>query len=174
MNHGKNVAFISTPSLYFALPSKAHKQASVLLELDKQSFAARVPSDSNFVHFDFNDGAAGVPVHLHGTCDMAVIDPPFVTHECWQLYVSVARALLQQADDPSSTDVFPGKVLATTVAENAQLMHELFGAQPVAFKPCIPHLVYQYTCFVNYSNSLLLHKQNPEVDGDAAQGTNVI
>jgi hypothetical protein len=36
-----------------------------------------------------------------------------------------------------------GKVIASTVAENALMMDALLGAKPVAFKPSIPHLIYQ-------------------------------
>lgn len=34
-----------------------------------------------------------------------------------------------------------GKVVGSTVAENAALMDRLLGAKPVAFRPSIPHLV---------------------------------
>lgn len=40
-----------------------------------------------------------------------------------------------------------GRVICSTVAENAALMQELFGATACAFKPSIPHLVYQYSIF---------------------------
>jgi hypothetical protein len=48
-----------------------------------------------------------------------------------------------------------GKVLASTVAENAPLMQQLFSATPCAFQPSIPHLVYQYNLYANYPSSAL-------------------
>lgn len=58
-----------------------------------------------------------------------------------------------------------GKVVASTVAENGPLLAELLGASPVAFKPSIPHLVYQYNIFTNFQPKLL-GERNPEVPED--------
>ena len=49
----------------------------------------------------------------------------------WRNYAAAAKLLLAPG----------GKVLASTVAENAPLMEALLDAKPVAFKPSIPHLV---------------------------------
>jgi hypothetical protein len=164
---------MSTPSLYFSLPSKAHKEASVLLELDDDAFKHRVPSNHNYVHFDYCNGANDIPPSLQAAFDTVVIDPPFVTRECWQLYAQAAYALMATPTE-ENRDVFPGKVFATTLAENAGLMHELFNASPLAFRPCIPHLVYQYLCFANYESSTLAHRRNPEVDGHSASGSDIV
>ena len=34
-----------------------------------------------------------------------------------------------------------GKIIATTIAENAALLKDLLGVCPQPYKPCIPHLV---------------------------------
>ena len=47
------------------------------------------------------------------------------------------------------------RIIATTVDENAALMEALFGCKPVLFRPSIPHLVYQYSVFTNFSSSVL-------------------
>lgn len=49
-------------------------------------------------------------------------------------------------------------VIATTVDENAVLMKALFHCKPVAFRPSIPHLVYQYSVFTNFPASTLADK----------------
>ncbi len=59
-----------------------------------------------------------------------------------------------------------GKVLASTVAENAPLMAELFGARPCAFKPSIPHLVYQYNLYSSWTPRGPLAQKNPELHED--------
>lgn len=44
-----------------------------------------------------------------------------------------------------------GKIIATTIAENAALLKELLGVSPQPYKPCIPHLVsalfFWHSCF---------------------------
>lgn len=53
-------------------------------------------------------------------------------------------------------------MLGTTIAENAQLLAELFGAVPSAFQPSIPHLVYQYDTYANWACEPLA-VPNPEI-----------
>ena len=45
------------------------------------------------------------------------------------------------------------------------MIDELLGCRPKAFKPSIPHLVYQYALFTNYASPGLAHR-NPEVPDD--------
>lgn len=89
-----------------------------------------------------------------------MIDPPFITHEVWQKYANTAKLLLKtgQCEDGSPA----GKVLGTTVAENAPFLNELFGCTSQAFKPSIPNLVYQYDLYTNYP-SAVFSKANPEI-----------
>ena len=44
---------------------------------------------------------------------MVVIDPPFITHDCWEKYEKTVTLLLRDQD---------GLVMATTVTENQELM----------------------------------------------------
>jgi hypothetical protein len=84
---------------------------------------------------------------------LQVIDPPFITREVWEKYATTARYLLAEG----------GRLICTTIRENAEMMNELLqvsaveavcdaGAfasadilqvKPQRFQPCIPHLVYQ-------------------------------
>ena len=84
-----------------------------------------------------------------------LIDPPFITEDVWRKYATTAKLLLAPG----------GRVLASTVAENAPLMAELLGAKPLAFKPSIPNLVYQYNLFASY-DAPCLAERNPEIPED--------
>ena len=126
------IAFLSTPSLYFALPAAA-RAGHAVLDLDTQW-----ASDPGFIRYDFNDGAGGLPASALGSFGVVVIDPPFITEPVWRQYAAAAHALLAPG----------GHVLCTTVAENQGLLASLFpGCARVPFQPSIPHLVYQYDCF---------------------------
>jgi hypothetical protein len=126
-------ALVSTPSIYFALSDACRTQSHVL-EFDEQWGA-----DRGFVFYDFNR-PEDIPLELHHALDMVVVDPPFVTEEVWTKYATTAKLLLRPG----------GKLLCTTIAENAGMMHRLLGVDPVPFKPSIPNLVYQYLSYTNY------------------------
>jgi hypothetical protein len=149
-------AFLSTPSLFFALAPAARAAARhAVLDLDAAQFAG--PGGEAFVRFDFRAAPpeAHLPAALLGAFDLVVIDPPFITEEVWRLYAAAARALLR-ADGPR-------RVVCTTVAENAALMAELFpGARRTRFQPSIPHLVYQYDLYCNW-DAKAFSTPNPEV-----------
>jgi len=149
-------AFLSTPSLFFALAPAARAAARhAVLDLDAAQFAG--PGGEAFVRFDFRAAPpeAHLPAALLGAFDLVVIDPPFITEEVWRLYAAAARALLR-ADGPR-------RVVCTTVAENAALMAELFpGARRTRFQPSIPHLVYQYDLYCNW-DAKAFATPNPEV-----------
>lgn len=55
-----------------------------------------------------------------------------------------------------------GKVLGTTIGENAPFLERLLGLKPCVYQPSIPHLVYQYNVYVNY-DSERMSKRNPEI-----------
>jgi hypothetical protein len=99
-----------------------------------------------------------LPDCLHHSFDYVVIDPPFITEDVWRLYARAARLLL----GPS-----PARVLLSTIPENCELMRELLDARLVAFRPSIPHLIYQYSFFTNYTSQRLA-ALNPEIDSEEA------
>ena len=55
-----------------------------------------------------------------GTFEMLVIDPPYITREVWAQYAITAKLLLA----PN------GRILLSTVAENAEMMKELLDVEP--------------------------------------------
>jgi hypothetical protein len=69
-----------------------------------------------------------------------VIDPPFIVQDVWKKYAETAELLLKPGNDENGVPL--GKVVLTTVIENADLLKEILGASPTAFQPSIPNLVY--------------------------------
>eukprot|EP01031_Cornospumella_fuschlensis_P035223 gene35223-42667_t len=147
-------AFLSTPSLYFSLPEEQQAKSSVF-EYDRSW-----ENDRGFVFYDFNK-PEDVPAGLHQSFDVVVIDPPFITEDVWRKYAAAAKLLLKDGIDSNGEPA--GKVILTTVLENEALLHELFGTTVTAYRPSIPHLVYQYNLFTNYG-SPVFSKINPEID----------
>ncbi|DAZ98730.1 TPA: hypothetical protein N0F65_006762 [Lagenidium giganteum] len=145
-------AFLSTPSVYYEVKRHGPSQLKCFLFDFDEKFASE---GSGFVLFDFNK-PLDVPDALRGSCDIVVIDPPFITREVWEKYATTAKLLLRPGT---------GKVLLSTIQENADMMHELMGCAVQKFKPSIPHLVYQYALFANYETSKL-RDLNPEVDDE--------
>ena len=94
--------------------------------------------------YDFNKNEE-LPAEWHNTFDMAVIDPPFIMREVWEKYTEASKILLTKDDEGNMT----GRLLCTTVVENAPFMAELLGVRPIAFRPSIPQLVYQYNMYTN-------------------------
>jgi hypothetical protein len=139
---------MSTPSIFFSLTADSSIQNSVLFDYDDGLAKTCV---GRFVKYDFNN-LGTVPAEHHGSFDMVVIDPPFITHEVWTKYADAAKLLLAPG----------GKVLCTTIAENAPVMESLLGVKPTVYQPSIPHLVYQYCVYTNYPSARLAEK-NPEI-----------
>lgn len=147
---GLEVAFLSTPSLFFALGA-AQRHNSRVFEYDR-AFGEGEP---NFVFYDFNEPTA-LPAELEGAFSAVVIDPPFITHDVWAKYCQTAQYLLAPG----------GRVIATTVIENAALLHErLLCVAPTRFLPSIPNLPYQYAVYTNFE-APRLSVANSEVPHD--------
>jgi len=147
--------FLSTPSLFCALPAAARAaRGDALLDIDAASFSGL----AGFHAWDYAAGVAGLPPTLLGRCALAVIDPPFITAEVWQAYAAAAAALLAPG----------GAIIATTTRENEALLARLLGADLVRtpFLPSIPHLVYQYSLFTRGFTPTVLGRANPEIPGD--------
>ena len=147
LNNSKKACFLSTPSIYFSLPKKSEvRAASWLFDLDDQW--ANLP---NYFKYNYNFPEQ-IPKDLHGTFDYVVIDPPFITEEVWEKYAVATKMLLS----PN------GKILLTTIHENAPMLDRILGVKPNVFKPSIPHLVYQYSLYTNYESEQL-DERNPEI-----------
>ena len=148
----QRTAFISCPSLFYAVPAAERAAAGhVLLDVDPRFIAT-----PGFVAYDFAEPDA-VPAALLAGFDAVVIDPPFVTPEVWRQYARTAALLLRGS-----------RVIATTIAENEGLLRELFGPalRRAAFAPSVPLLVYQYALFTTIDDAPAFEAVNLEL-GDA-------
>ncbi|KEG07307.1 hypothetical protein DQ04_10231000 [Trypanosoma grayi] len=161
-HHATACAFLSTPSLYFALMDASAsnddgnnesstsgedgaaaqlRAKSRLFEYDRQW-----EMEPGFVHYDYHK-PEHVPVQHLGAFDYVLADPPFITEDVWTAYVHTAKLLLRPG----------GKVLFTTVMENHTVLEGLLDAPLfiASFRPAIAHLTYQYVCFTNYGATRL-------------------
>jgi len=169
--HGIRIAFLSTPSIYFAIPSEDRGQC-FLFDIDK-----KWENDRGYVYFDFNDEST--ISDYHNQFDMAVIDPPFITSCVWKKYAAITKLLLvskpcccfrskngegegYENNNALRSSGVSGLILATTVFENKELMDQLFGCRPMNFHPSIPNLVYQYETYCNFPSKRLTN-HNPEI-----------
>ncbi|EKX35998.1 hypothetical protein GUITHDRAFT_146140 [Guillardia theta CCMP2712] len=152
---GESVAFLSTPSIFFSMKpgrkrwGQQSRQGDALFDYDRQW-----ESEEGFCFYDFNH-PEGIPQSMQGCFDAVVVDPPFITEDVWRKYATAVRFCLRQG----------GKVLLTTIAENYELLQELFGDLNIAkFMPSIPTLPYQYRIFLNYSPvNPMLSEWNDEI-----------
>ena len=147
------VAFLSTPSIYFAL-DEAHRQNCFVFDYDK-----KWEDDRGFVFYDFNK-PLDFDIGLRNSFDLVVIDPPFITREVWEKYSETAVALLKE---PPAFDSKSGMVIGTTLQENAPFLQELLSCRPQKFKPSIPNLPYQYNSYANFSGAKFLGQTNAEI-----------
>ncbi|ESL11376.1 hypothetical protein TRSC58_00875 [Trypanosoma rangeli SC58] len=160
LHHATACAFLSTPSLYFALvcdpegtgvtdasasvaggAAAALAASSRLFEFDRQW-----EREPGFVHYDFHKPEQ-VPVQYLAAFDYILADPPFITEDVWTAYVQTARLLLRPG----------GKLLLTTVLENHTMLEGLLDAPLfiAPFRPAITNLTYQYVCFTSYKATRL-------------------
>ena len=147
-----DVAFISTPSLFFALtPSERAK--SRLLDFD----AELGTDEPNFVLYDYRRPTE-LPDGLAGAFACIIIDPPFITRDVWEQYIATAKLMLVER----------GLLVLTTVLENAEVLASALGVHPNTFLPSIPNLPYQYALYTNFHDSAL-DVRNEEVADDPAE-----
>ena len=144
----KRIGLISTPSIFFSLPKEVQDK-SYLFDIDDALISKHKNGrkyDFNWTNYDekFSD--------LKNTFDFIVIDPPFITEEAWSKFASFAKYL--------SNDKC--KILVSSIAENDEKLKRLLNLNIKAFKPSIPHLVYQYNFFANYDDEEL-NTKNPEI-----------
>lgn len=85
---------------------------------------------------------------------MVVVDPPFITHAVWENYAVTTKMLLKKG---SSSDGSPlGKVILTTLQENAEMLQNLLGAKPTVSKyQKIPYFDFSFRAFRFCSNAIL-------------------
>ena len=167
--HGKKVAFLSTPSVFFSLTKGgAVAQNAVLFEFDRafgDQIAAAAVADGedgdaarkkHFCFFDYNSPDK-IPMQHMGQFDYVVVDPPFITSEVWAPYAQSVSFLLEGHPGMKGNDlnITKGKVMFTSILENHNMLEEAIdGPLFIALHmPSIPNLVYQYYIYTNYPAS---------------------
>jgi len=141
--HGKKVAFVSTPSIFFSV-SKEFQDNCYLFDYDK----AFMKKHKNALFFDFNDFTDIPP---DNTFDFIVVDPPFITEDAWTKYSNFVKQIAIKNDK----DEITSKILVSSISENDKMLKKLLNLTPRKYKPSIPHLVYQYNFFSNYEDDNL-------------------
>lgn len=87
-----SIACISCPTLYERLrQSKPDNSRAIILEYDKRF--AKYGDD--FLFYDYNE-PAHIPNALHGTFDLVVADPPFLSEECLTKTAITIRLLAKE------------------------------------------------------------------------------
>mgnify|MGYP003684240313 CR=1 FL=1 len=145
-------AFVSTPSIFFAL-DEAERASSRVLDYDRKLGTEQ----HGVLFYDYNEPDK-LPSALKGAFRAVVIDPPFITRDVWEKYAETARWLLAPG----------GMVIATTVVENAPMMADLLAVHPNRFLPSIPNLPYQYALYTSF-DAPDLDATNVEVPVDPAE-----
>jgi methylase of polypeptide subunit release factors len=134
--------------VYFSIKDQEVFKASRCFEFDRKFDLG----EGGFTFYDYNYPTE-LPADLKGQFDMIVADPPYVTKETWEKYRLTIEYLLAPG----------GKILLSTLEDNADFILELTGCTKQTFKPYIPNLIYQFGFYSNYECSELLSQVNPEI-----------
>jgi hypothetical protein len=113
-------AFLSTPSLFFAV-SAAVRERSTLFEYDDRWCHAAALHGGRFVRYDYKEPLGNLD-GCEGKFDLLVIDPPFIDRKVWTAFFRSAARLLAK----------DGELLLTTVAERQEDLVSLVQALPQA------------------------------------------
>ena len=153
----QRVAFVSTPSLFFAVYKNI--QESYLFDIDVEFDKV---ADGRFIRFDYK--YPEISACHHAMFDAVIMDPPFISEEVIAAYVKVFRTLARTTRSI---------LMFTSTRENQHViereLHIRVSTAP--FLPCIPNLVYQYRIFVNYELDSVspLSELNKEIDSHGSR-----
>ena len=99
-------------------------------------------------------------LHIDETATPHVVITIVLHRDVWDKYAAHVYKLLHKPTatvphispfpDSPLKDTFHGLCLVTSIAENADMLHELLGVKRVAFQPSIPNLIYQYDMYTNF------------------------
>ncbi|EAR83940.1 N-6 adenine-specific DNA methyltransferase (macronuclear) [Tetrahymena thermophila SB210] len=153
LKHGKNCAFLSTPSIFYSINDAQFLKQCYVFEFDKK-FEKNNP---NFVFFDFHK-PEDIPAQFHNFFDFIVIDPPFITRDVWEKYANAAKIIGKKDEN----NKFVANVLASSIDENDKMLDELLGLKKRVARPLIPNLVYQYSLYSTYEDESL-NQVNEEI-----------
>lgn len=139
--NGDKIACISSPSVYkeLVLREDLLERTVYLLEFD-----SRFGIYENFIYYDYNDPLS-LPMELMGEIDYIIVDPPFLSVECWGNVAKSVKALLKKN----------GKVCACTGVVMKRFLSEELNVTETDYSPQHANgLQNEFKAFVNYSSGL--------------------
>uniref|UniRef100_A0A0N5AMT5 Protein-lysine N-methyltransferase n=1 Tax=Syphacia muris TaxID=451379 RepID=A0A0N5AMT5_9BILA len=147
LNASGSIALVSCPTVMERLSTNKDFDRNYLrvklLEYDKR-FAQRFPFE--FVFYDYNEPTC-LPENCHNEFDLIVIDPPFLSEECFVKFAETVRLLSKSAN--TKLIICTGVIMESTV-------ERLFSAHRCHFVPTHRrNLANEFACFANYKTALL-------------------
>ena len=134
------IACISCPTVYVKLKELRPPECDlILLEYDRR-FAVH----KDFIFYDYNEPMK-LPDELQAakSCDLVILDPPFLSEECLTKSAMTARHLTKE------------KVILCTGAVMEDIARTVLNVTPTSFIPThVNNLANEFYCFVNYSSGL--------------------
>nr|QCB92128.1 DNA N6-adenine methyltransferase [Ixodes ricinus] len=132
---GGKIVCISCPTLYRKLKELECHNEVALLEFDKRFECY----GDEFIFYDYND-PLGFEERWKGTCDVVVLDPPFLSEECLAKVSQTVKFLN------------PKFIILCTGAVMEPYAQSLLGLRPCKFKPTHTRkLGNEFKCFANYN-----------------------
>ena len=132
----KTVGCLSSPSVYLALRKMNPEATCVVFEFDKRFNAF----GDDFVFYDFNN-PVDIDSKWKSKFDVLVVDPPFLSDECWSKVSQTVRWLTH---DSSKLIICTGKVMASKIKQE-------LGCIETKFKPQHTNgLQNEFWCFSNF------------------------
>ncbi|KAJ3304203.1 EEF1A lysine methyltransferase 1 [Kappamyces sp. JEL0829] len=151
------IACIASPTAFVALASlDVQDRMCYVLEFDKRYSQSAHRSFSvfghHFIHYDYNAPTAGLD-SLRGSLDYLVLDPPFLSQECWEKTSQTARFLLKPQ----------GKMMVCTgMVMRDQIKREL-DCRVTRFSPAHANgLSNEFACYLSYPSQNATFEWMPE------------
>ena len=131
---------ISCPTLYL----KLKELRPLLCELVLLEYDRRFESHDDFVFYDYKDPLK-LPDKLQSrSCDIVIIDPPFLSEECLTKAAITAKHLAKD------------KIILCTGAVMEDVAKKVLDVVPTKFVPKhSSNLANEFRCYINYQNDLL-------------------
>ncbi|KAL4002033.1 putative N6-adenine methyltransferase family protein [Acanthocheilonema viteae] len=145
-NCGK-IACISCPTLLeYLLKNDRIRYEHVVVTLFEYDQRFKNKFSKEFVPYDYRKPLA-IPELYHNAFDLIVIDPPFLSDEC---FINVAQTVRLLSRDSAT------KLLICTGLIMAELIERLFHAHKCKFQPSHKHnLANEFACYANYETAIL-------------------
>ncbi|KAJ3199181.1 EEF1A lysine methyltransferase 1, partial [Dinochytrium kinnereticum] len=149
--NGGKIACVSSPSAFIKLAKLDYTSRSItpyVLEFDRRFNVY----GSSFLFFDFNNAPSdldvpGAPTH-HQTFDTLIVDPPFLSDECWTKTSEAVRWLMKPG----------GRVIVCTGMVMERKVGLELGCRRTTFRPAHRggRLANEFGCFSNYEGAGLV------------------